>query len=53
MKLNHIYITRFIAALAMVFHHYGQAIYPFNDGILYKIIHYGDELVNYFVTIQA
>lgn len=53
MKLNHIYITRFIAALAVVVHHFGQDIYPFNKGLLYKTVHFGDEFVNYFFILSG
>lgn len=53
MKLNHIYITRFIAALCVVIYHFGQDLYPFNLYVIGNIFKYGSEAVNYFFILSG
>lgn len=53
MKLQHIYITRFLAALLVVVYHFGSMISPFQSGILKTIVQFGDEAVTYFFILSG
>jgi peptidoglycan/LPS O-acetylase OafA/YrhL len=53
MKLNHIYIIRFIAALTVVFYHFGSQVFPFNQPLLNGFIKFGNEAVNLFFILSG
>lgn len=53
MQLNQITFTRFIAALTVVFFHYGNQVFPLNIPILENIFKAGPIAVNYFYLLSG
>ena len=53
MQLDQITFTRFIAALTVVFFHYGQTVFPANIPFLYENITAGPIAVGYFYVLSG
>ncbi len=53
MQLDQITFTRFIAALSVVFFHYGQSIFPANISFLFENITAGPIAVGYFYVLSG
>ncbi len=53
MQLDQITFTRFIAALTVVFFHYGQSIFPANTSFLFENITAGPIAVGYFYVLSG
>lgn len=53
MQLDHITFTRFIAALTVVFFHYGQHVFPANISFLFENITAGPIAVGYFYVLSG
>ena len=53
MQLDQITFTRFIAALTVVFFHYGQSIFPANIPFLFENITAGPIAVGYFYVLSG
>ena len=53
MQLDQITFTRFIAALTVVFFHYGQSIFPANVSFLFENITAGPIAVGYFYVLSG
>lgn len=53
MRLEQLTFIRFIAAIAVVIHHFGMSIFPFNNIILYKIFKQGDLGVSFFFFLSG
>ena len=53
MQLNQITFTRFIAALSVVFFHYGQSIFPANISFLFENLTAGPIAVGYFYVLSG
>jgi len=53
MQLDQITFTRFIAALTVVFFHYGQSIFPANVSFLYENVTAGPIAVGYFYVLSG
>lgn len=45
--------TRYIAAVVIVFFHFGSNIYPFSSGLLHEITRKGNLLVSYFYFLSG
>lgn len=53
MQLDQITFTRFIAALTVVFFHYGQSVFPANISFLFENITAGPIAVGYFYVLSG
>jgi len=53
MQLDQITFTRFIAALTVVFFHYGQTIFPANVPFLFENVTAGPIAVGYFYVLSG
>lgn len=53
MQLDQITFTRFIAALTVVFFHYGQAVFPANIPFLFENVTAGPIAVGYFYVLSG
>lgn len=53
MQLNQITFTRFIAALSVVFFHYGQTVFPANINFLFENLTAGPIAVGYFYVLSG
>ncbi|MCK5725457.1 MAG: acyltransferase [Thiotrichaceae bacterium] len=53
MQLDQITFTRFIAALTVVFFHYGNQVFPLNIAILEPVLKAGPIAVNYFYLLSG
>ena len=53
MKLNQLTFTRFLAAIAIVFFHYGITTFPFNSGFFYKFFSSANIFVTYFFILSG
>ena len=53
MQLDQITFTRFIAALTVVFFHYGNQVFPLNIPLLDNILKAGPIAVNYFYLLSG
>ncbi len=53
MQLDQITFTRFIAALSVVFFHYGQSVFPANIPFLFENITAGPIAVGYFYVLSG
>ena len=53
MQLDQITFTRFIAALTVVFFHYGQTVFPANIPFLYENLTAGPIAVGYFYVLSG
>jgi len=53
MRLEHLTFTRFIAALTVVFFHYGNSVTPFNIPPFDKIFQAGPIAVSYFYALSG
>lgn len=53
MQLDQITFTRFIAALTVVFFHYGQSIFPANIAFLFENVTAGPIAVGYFYVLSG
>lgn len=53
MQLNQITFTRFIAALTVVFFHYGQDVFPANIDFLFENVTAGPIAVGYFYVLSG
>ncbi len=53
MQLDQITFTRFIAALSVVFFHYGMNVFPANIPYLHEVITAGPIAVNYFYILSG
>ena len=47
-RIEQLTVTRFIAAIAVVFFHYAQQLYPFNSQCLTVFVENGNLAVGYF-----
>lgn len=52
-RIEQLTITRFIAALAVVFFHYAQQLYPFNSQHLKIFVQNGNLAVSYFFVLSG
>lgn len=53
MQLDQITFTRFIAALTVVFFHYGQSVFPANVSFLFENVTAGPIAVGYFYVLSG
>lgn len=53
MQLDQITFTRFIAALSVVFFHYGMNVFPANIPYLHEVVTAGPVAVNYFYILSG
>ncbi|MGK0271494.1 MAG: peptidoglycan/LPS O-acetylase OafA/YrhL [Cocleimonas sp.] len=53
MQLDQITFTRFIAALTVVFFHYGQSVFPANISFLFENVTAGPIAVGYFYVLSG
>ncbi len=53
MQLDQITFTRFIAALSVVFFHYGMDVFPANIPYLHEVVTAGPIAVNYFYILSG
>ena len=53
MRIEQLTFIRFIAAIAVVIHHFGLHVFPFNTPILYKIFQQGDLGVSFFFFLSG
>ena len=53
MRLDQITFTRFIAALTVVFFHYGQTVFPANISFLFENVTAGPIAVGYFYVLSG
>ena len=53
MQLDQITFTRFIAALTVVFFHYGQSVFPANISFLFENVTEGPIAVGYFYVLSG
>ncbi len=53
MQLDQITFTRFIAALTVVFFHYGQSVFPANIPFLFENLTAGPIAVGYFYVLSG
>ncbi len=53
MQLDQITFTRFIAALSVVFFHYGMDVFPANIPYLHEVVTAGPIAVNYFYLLSG
>ena len=53
LQLDQITFTRFIAALTVVFFHYGNQVFPLNIGLIEPVLKAGPIAVNYFYLLSG
>lgn len=53
MRLDQLTFTRFLAAIAIVVFHYGQAVYPFNSDVLSYLFGQANMGVSYFFMLSG
>lgn len=53
MKINQLFILRFIAAVLVVFYHYNKTAFTFEPFLLGRLVKYGNESVNFFFFLSG
>jgi peptidoglycan/LPS O-acetylase OafA/YrhL len=53
MQINQLTFTRFVAALTVVYYHYGTGIFPFNNVVLRDLFLVGNISVSYFYVLSG
>ena len=53
MKINQLFILRFIAAVLVVFYHYNRLAFYYEPYVLNRIVKFGNESVNFFFFLSG